>query len=85
MKKEEEERKRKIEAQQKAALNKAETDKKLQKNQLKRLKKKQRHEKYEKRLKGELPEPPVKKIVRDESAVKVVASSIASMKENLEG
>lgn len=85
MKKEEEERKLQIEAQQKAALNKAETDKKLQKNQLKRLKKKQRHEKYEKRLKGELPEPPVKKIVRDESAVKVVASSIASMKENLEG
>lgn len=69
MQKEEDERKRKVEAGQKAALNKAETDKKLLKNQMKRLKKKQRHENYEKRLRGEVTEPP-KKMVRNESAVR---------------
>ena len=82
MQKEEDERKRKVEAGQKAALNKAETDKKLLKNQMKRLKKKQRHENYEKRLRGEVTEPP-KKMVRNESAVKAVASSIESMQTNL--
>ena len=82
MQKEEDERKRKVEAGQKAALNKAETDKKLQKNQMKRLKKKQRHENYEKRLRGEVTDPP-KKMVRNESAVKAVAASIESMQTNL--
>ena len=82
MQKEEDERKRKVEAGQKAALNKAETDKKLLKNQMKRLKKKQRHENYEKRLRGEVMEPP-KKMVRNESAVKAVAASIESMQTNL--
>jgi hypothetical protein len=82
MQKEEDERKRKVEAGQKAALNKAETDKKLLKNQMKRLKKKQRHENYEKRLRGEVTEPP-KKMVRNESAVKAVAASIESMQTNL--
>ena len=82
MQMEEDERKRKVEAGQKAALNKAETDKKLLKNQMKRLKKKQRHENYEKRLRGEVTEPP-KKMVRNESAVKAVAASIESMQTNL--
>lgn len=82
MQKEEDERKRKVEAGQKAALNKAETDKKLLKNQMKRLKKKQRHENYEKRLRGEVTDPP-KKMVRNESAVKAVAASIESMQTNL--
>ena len=82
MQKEEDERKRKVEAGQKAALNKAETDKKLLKNQMKRLKKKQRHENYEKRLRGEVTEPP-KKMVRNESAVKAVAASLESMQTNL--
>ena len=82
MQKEEDERKRKVEAGQKAALNKVETDKKLLKNQMKRLKKKQRHENYEKRLRGEVTEPP-KKMVRNESAVKAVAASIESMQTNL--
>ena len=82
MQKEEDERKRKVEAGQKAALNQAETDKKLLKNQMKRLKKKQRHENYEKRLRGEVTEPP-KKMVRNESAVKAVAASIESMQTNL--
>ena len=82
MQKEEDERKRKVEAGQKAALNKAETDKKLLKNQMKRLKKKQRHENYEKRLRGEVTEPP-KKMVRNEYAVKAVAASIESMQTNL--
>ena len=82
MQKGEDERKRKVEAGQKAALNKAETDKKLLKNQMKRLKKKQRHENYEKRLRGEVTEPP-KKMVRNESAVKAVAASIESMQTNL--
>lgn len=82
MQKEEDERKRKVEAGQKAALNKAESDKKLLKNQMKRLKKKQRHENYEKRLRGEVTEPP-KKMVRNESAVKAVAASIESMQTNL--
>ena len=78
MQKEEDERKRKVEAGQKAALNKAETDKKLLKNQMKRLKKKQRHENYEKRLRGEVTEPP-KKMVRNESAVKAVAATGRSL------
>lgn len=78
MREEEDERQRKVEAAQVAAKNKLEVDKKLKKNQLKRLKKKMRQEEYEKRLRGELPEPPKKKMVRDESAVKAVTSSIQS-------
>ena len=84
MKQEEDERQKKVEAAQVAAMNKLEVDKKLKKNQMKRLKKKQRQENYEKRLRGELPEPAKKKIVRDESAVKAVASSIQSMNTNEE-
>ena len=78
MREEENERQKKIEAAQVAAKNKLEVDKHLKKNQLKRLKKKMRQENYEKRLRGELPEPTKKKMVRDESAVKAVTSSIQS-------
>ena len=81
LKKEDEEKRKLIEAKQIAAANKAETDRKLQKNRLKRQKKKERKEKYEKRQNGQLPPVSAKKIVRDESAVKAVADSIRLQNE----
>ena len=83
MMKEEQEKKRALEAQQVIEANKAEVDKKLKKNQLKRQKKKERKEKFEKKQRGEIVEAPVKKIVRDESAVKAVSASIQSMKQSV--
>ena len=76
MKKEADAEQRKIEAKQITEANKAEVEKKLKKNQLKRLKKKERKERYEKKQSGEIPDTPLKKIVRDESAVRAVAESI---------
>lgn len=81
--KEEQEKKRALEAQQVIEANKAEVDKKLKKNQLKRQKKKERKEKFEKKQRGEIVEAPVKKIVRDDSAVKAVSASIQSMKQSV--
>ena len=81
--KEEQERKKALEAQQVMEANKAEVDKKLKKNQLKRQKKKERKEKFEKKQRGELVEAPVKKIVRDDSAVKAVSASIETMKQTI--
>lgn len=83
MMKEEQEKKRALEAQQVMEANKAEVDKKLKKNQLKRQKKKERKEKFEKKQRGEIVEAPVKKIVRDDSAVKAVSASIQSMKQGV--
>lgn len=83
MMKEEQERKKALEAQQVMEANKAEVDKKLKKNQLKRQKKKERKEKFEKKQRGELVEAPVKKIVRDDSAVKAVSASIETMKQTI--
>ena len=83
MMKEEQEKKRALEAQQVIEANKAEVDKKLKKNQLKRQKKKERKEKFEKKQRGEIVEAPVKKIVRDDSAVKAVSASIQSMKQGV--
>ena len=81
--KEEQEKKRALEVQQVHEANKAEVDKKLKKNQLKRQKKKERKEKFEKKQRGEIVAAPVKKIVRDDSAVKAVSASIQSMKQNI--
>lgn len=83
MMKEEQEKKRALEAQQVMEANKAEVDKKLKKNQLKRQKKKERKEKFEKKQRGEIVEAPVKKIMRDDSAVKAVSASIQSMKQGV--
>ena len=81
LRREDEERKLDLEAKEIAAANKAEVERKLAKNRLKRQKKKERKEKYELRQKGELPPVAVKKIVRDESAVKSVADSIRVQNE----
>lgn len=81
LRREDEERKLDLEAKEIAAANKAEVDRKLAKNRLKRQKKKERKEKYELLQKGELPPVAVKKIVRDESAVKSVADSIRVQNE----
>ena len=80
MMKEEQERKRALEAKQVEEANKAELDKKLKKNQLKRQ---ERKEKFEKKQRGEIVEAPVKKIVRDDSAVKAVSASIETMKQTI--
>ena len=81
LRKEEDLKRKALEAKEIAAANKAEVDRKLSKNRLKRQKKKERKEKYELRQKGELPPVVVKKIVRDESAVKSVADSIRVQNE----
>lgn len=83
MMKEEQEKKRVLEAKQVMEANKAEVDKKLKNNQLKRQKKKERKEKFEKKQRGEIVEAPVKKIVRDDSAVKAVNASIQTMKQTI--
>lgn len=81
LRREDEAKRKALEAKEVAAANKAEVDRKLSKNRLKRQKKKERKEKYELRQKGELPPVVVKKIVRDESAVKSVADSIRIQNE----
>ena len=83
MMKEEQERKKALEAKQVEEANKAELNKKLKKNQLKRQKKKERKEKFEKKQRGEIVDSSVKKIVRDDSAVKAVSASIQSMKQTV--